>query len=101
MPLKFPKLKKLFIDFQSRWAYKMAYIDFTSCSETLESLEFEKFECYTLRDFRGTFEIRHVYNSFAKMSTLKCLSFLQANGFSSEVRHIGSLKSLRLLGIFT
>lgn len=97
MPLKFPKLKKLIINFHVYWAHKMIYIDFTSCTETLESLELHNliYVCLKL-GLERSYEENHFYDSLDEMRSLRNFTVFNPNlHFTSKMNLLSNLKSLR------
>lgn len=95
-PLKFPKLKKLIINFDVFWVYKIACLDFTSCSETLESLELHFFPGHFPRDCQSIEE--HYFASYSEMRNLNTLTFCNyILGITTpDLEHLKKCKSLRL-----
>ena len=96
MPLKFPVLKKLVIHFDVLWAYKIAHIDFTSCSETLESLELHYFREEIQKFGEVVCDGKRFLASFSKLRKLKTITYCNITYSWHSFEEIKQLKSLRL-----
>lgn len=100
-PLRFPKLKKLTIDFKITYSYLLAYIDFSSCSETLETLVLRHFGDYQPECFRRYYNVIYARNYQYFMKTIRMLRviktltikrLIQYMIFINEISHLSSLR---------
>lgn len=87
-PMKFSALKKLLIDFDIQCIEEMIYIDFSSCSESLETLETNYLGKVRWEDLRFK---RLELNSF-----IRPINTSQWNFFIDSFKHLRNLKSLTL-----
>ena len=95
-PLEFPKLIKLIIDFEVATMKEMIYIDFKTCRETLESIEFDNFFDYVPKTDEEEYELDFFFDSLKHLQKLKTLTLFRFKHKLKFLEAIKKLKSLRL-----
>lgn len=74
----------------------MIFIDFASCSDTLESMVFDYFGDYRIFSPREEREFLCFTDSIKKLHNLKNLTLMQNFQFTPLLESVQSLKNLRL-----
>ena len=93
-PLRFPKLKKLIIDFQIMASLTLAFLDFTSCADNLESIEI--IHCGSESSYQEEHpETEYFINTFGKLRNLKCCSIFGLSGHYHLFNCIKHFEKLR------
>ena len=99
-PLRFPKLKKLIIDFYVVNIYEIIYIDFSHCSDSLESMEFDYFGDYIASSPRQEHEWDYFLESMKNLHNLKTLTLMQSHSNLPLLEPCQYFKNLRLKEFF-